>query len=538
MKLLVEGIIYISAGFILSLYGVKIIEFVLLQYTRLKLQTSLIWTSKYKFLSPIYSIFTSISTTTLYSGIKTLSRLIGSNILNISQGLKAIIILSLGPVLASHIWAFDLGIYSLLLILGGFLYSKWRKVEGEIILGAGFIFYSLHLLEKGLFIVKENILGELVFTHISANLFIGLLIGLIIPLCLRNEIPYIVFGIALSKTSTIFPIGVLGIFLGGWIAISITLHLKAKLEFDTVKLITKKLLLGNVLFKLFITIITLLTYNLLFPSVYSFTEDVASETSIHIRTVLNLWTLICISSAGVIIASCKPSLILLNKLSTQSKPSESFTEIAITIKPKKLFQIVQQNIQKIMETVDSMLQLFLEYWEGNVQKKSAKMKKLYEEVYNKKTETTKLFNKAVKKDWAEQDKLKEVQYSGILNNLEKMAYILTRQLTEVCLQIEDYLPYFEDTRVADLLTFLRKIIEEYDSMFKAFRSPEKELPSLRAIGYEVEDLLNETRRSYTLDELDKELEGSGIRWVYNNYLTLLEHIHTHIQKIGNLMSRL
>jgi len=535
--LLTEGIVYILAGFILSIYGAKIIEFVLLQYTRLKLQTSLIWTSRYKFLSPIYALFTSISTTTLYSGIKTLSRLIESNILNLSQGLKATVILSLGPVLASHIWAFDVGIYSLLLILAGFLYSKWRKVEGEFALGIGFIFYSLHLLEKGLLMVKANLLGEVILAHISTNLFIGFLIGFFIPLCLRNEIPYIVFGIALSRTSALFPIGTLGIFLGGGIAFSTILYLKTNVEFDTAKIISRKLLLGNILFKFFIIVITLLTYNPLFPPIYSFTESVASEATVFTRTVLNLLTLICLCSAGIIIILYKPFLALLNLIPGQPKSSENL-EPAITIKPKKLFQIVQENIQNIMNFIGSMFQVLLEYWEGNVEKKSVKMRKLYEEVYNKKTETSKLLNKALKKVWTEQDKLKEVQYSGILNNLEKMAYVLTRQLTEVCLQIEDYLPYFEEAKVADLFSFLKKVIEEYESMFKAFVSPEKELSSLRAIGYEVEDLLNETRRSYTLDELDKELEGSGIRWVYSNYLTLLEHIHTHIQKIGNLMSRL
>lgn len=193
-----DWLIQVLGGIAIFVLGIKFLSEGIKKVTGNRLRR---WLSTYN-VHPIVCVVIGIIITVLFQNstgaLILLIGLMNANLLNLRQGIGMVVGINLGTILTIYIVGFQIDHYSLLMILIGvilFLFVHHRRTQyfGQLVIGFGFMFYGLSVLQTGLSVMRDGeglvslvvelannpilaILGGIIFTALttSSNTSIGI----------------------------------------------------------------------------------------------------------------------------------------------------------------------------------------------------------------------------------------------------------------------------------------------------------------------------------------------------------------------------
>lgn len=213
-----ETVLSVLGGLILFLFAVNSLSEVLQKVLGARAE---FWMSKFTS-NLFFSMLTGLVATTLLdssSAVIILSIvLVNAGVLNFKRSMGIVLGANVGTTISSQIIAMDIGKYSPILLLIGFIFILIAKSErvgnwGRIILFFGVLFFGLFTMEHAVEPLREQA-GFMNWMQRAENPYYGTLIGAVVTLIIQSSSATIGMAIVLGKKGFLTTIGGIAIMIG------------------------------------------------------------------------------------------------------------------------------------------------------------------------------------------------------------------------------------------------------------------------------------------------------------------------------------
>jgi len=520
-------------GIFLLLYGQKIFEFSLQRTSQTRLQVIQLWSTKYRWFTFLVSGFLMLSNRSSVVTMRTMISFISTKMISLRQAILLLVVASFGPVVLFQLMAFNLENYALLVVGLGFLLSGLRPSHGEMLMGFGFMCYGAYLAGTGAGLAKGNYFGDFlqnIVLHGNLNSVIG---GVLLYFLTKSIL--VPMGVAMGcvQYGGVYITSALSMLLGAYGASGISVFVSLLGVGKEIE--SKELAYANMWYK---CIGLLVGMALLIPIILvaqeltiMFSDDLFSPSR-HLANAYGIFIL------GMIVLTFPFSKIyerLVERVSVESRPAEkSYNNVLDQLKgiAKDIYATAEE-IGKIIAGVNEVLADGSRKNIGKLQKQQKMLSDMTDDIVRN-------LSAVAQRKKTEEESLIEVQFSGIVGNIGKIANIAGKEFPDTLLNNLEDGETISQEKSEKLLEISDFVAREYNTLLLAFKKNQKNIiNNVLAASYEFSSMLEEKRNDFSAEQAEHELsELANDKSLYVSVLGLLERIHGHIQRVANLISRL
>lgn len=521
-------------GLILFLYGQSLLETGLQKTSRLRLRSILKLLTKHKITALLLGSIISIGTQSSTVAVLTLVSLVNAGLLQLTQAVGLVLGASLGTTLVVQVISFKVAGFALWIIIIGFLVSRIRTFTGHpkapVLIALGFMFYGIYLMGSGIALFKETPLGGDFLEGVCVNVVPNLTGAFLLTVLCQSTLLPLAIGITLVREGGLPLVSAIPIILGSHVGAGI-LPIISSFR-SSGKSIARQLALANLGYRLLGSLIFLLLIIPLATLTQWITEVSGGGAFITGRQLANAHTLFTLLTIGIFLPFIMPCTKLLKRLVPEKEPEEKkllYLGPQLENLPKEIIPAAEKEIQRLTEDVYQVLSRAMSIWEQDSLRNVRRIEQDYESIHTIEDCITRYITRLPRELLTEEEYKKEMQLLGIAGNLEKIGGLVGRSLTDIATRRITQGLSFSIGGLNELLTIHRRILNELQ-LLKDKQKAEKIL----TMDKELNSMIQASHNTH-IDRMHKGFfETRETRSLHLDAITVLERIHSHIQKIANL----
>jgi phosphate:Na+ symporter len=498
-------------GLALFLFGQFLLERSLQKTSRVYLQGLIKLLTKNRVTAILAGSFLAIGMQSSTIPVLTLIGLINRGVIQLSQAIGVVLGASIGTTITIQAISFDISGLGLWLILIGFLVLKlFNYSKGELLIGLGFMFYGIRLIGSGVSLFKSTDFGIAFLNGLCASPLKNMTGAFILTVISQSTLAALAVGIVLMREggfglAVTIPI-VLGAHLGAGI---LPLLYSWKISGVTVG---RQLGVANLVYRflgVLIFFVLIQPFSNLIVLLSKWCNASPARELANAHTVFVLVT-VCLFAPFVSVYAK-----VIKKIFAKRKKTHIDEELDV----EKIENVKRQ----LMQGVFHMLKDSLPLWEedeireiSKIEKQGLSLRVLEDSVWGCLSGSA-MTSIAKESEGA----LKTISNLGGIRDIigiRMVEFTKRRMIQGLDFSIEG---------LNEVLTIHKKIIEEFSGLLNDSKSQKV----MHEINKKIDDCISASYRSHVSRICKGFRESTETRLLHTDAISLLEHMHWHIQKI-------